>query len=271
MVWNIFLSISGPPSNIPCSVSRWTSQNIRFLAWSMAKIAMFQVKSLCSRTNSGRFRTGNRFSFSHCFPAGPPCRARLKFWKFSELFSKFQNFHFSNWFFEEKFFGKKSCRKKFRQLFFSKNFSSKNQFEKWKFWNFEKSSENFQNFVNFFFDRIFFRRKIFRSKNFRYVFRSQICPRIQKSHLENYSMKTTLPKHQNLPECILYSFFWWSLHNIVKLRIHACTYRNNSLKSNTWPILKLAKNSLKSNTSYWFFKRILARRGRIFFCFAALK
>ena len=65
---------------------------------------------------------------------------------FSELFSKFQNFHFSNWFFEENFSENFWSRKKFRQLFFSERFFFEKSIWKMKFWNFEKSSEILSNF-----------------------------------------------------------------------------------------------------------------------------
>ena len=128
-----------------------------------------------------------------------------------DFFSKFQKFYFSNWFFEEKFSAKCLSRKKSATFFFEKK-SSKNQFEKWKFWNFKKSSENFQNFVNFFFDRKFFRRTFFRQKFFGYVFRSEIFWRFQKSHLENCASNSAGGAQARVSKCTKTTFFWWSLH-----------------------------------------------------------
>ena len=62
--------------------------------------------------------------------------------------------------------------------------------------NFE-ISEKLRNFVNLFFDRNVFRRKIFRSKNVCYVFRSQVSQRFQKSYLENVLINGADTGHQN--------------------------------------------------------------------------
>ena len=152
--------------------------------------------------------------------------SKYDFWNLWEIWDR------NRW--SKKFWAKKKSSKKIRKLFGRKNFGTKKfRFfyrkkivvkidENSKFWNFDFFSKFFRNFkiLNFhwFFQRKFFREKnrIFfvkkkRQNSFRvffddfffaqfflgHLFRSQISPRFQKSHLENCAMRPGASPGQN--------------------------------------------------------------------------
>ena len=79
--------------------------------------------------------------------------------------------------------------------------------EKWNFQIFEKFSGKIEKLSTLFLINVFFRWKIFRSKIFRYVFRSQIFQRFQKSYLENRAVNPTGGARARVPKCTLTNIF----------------------------------------------------------------
>ena len=110
-----------------------------------------------------------------------------KFWKFSELFLKFQNFHFLNWFFEE-FFSENfwSRKKNSATFFFEKKIFGKSIF-KMKISKFRKKVREIFEILS-----TFFRSKFFSTKNI---------------SIENCLICISIPNFPKIPKIILRKIF----------------------------------------------------------------
>ena len=143
--------------------------------------------------------------------------------KKSSKFSKFRKFRKSRFFFENSTFWHFEKNSNF-EIF--ENFESFLDFENFEnFWDFEK----FWKVVD---------RKKFRPNNFRFffddLFRSQISPRFQKSHLENRVMSSKMWKSDFLR--LWYTFTWPQGSDLVKIRLFdLCATLGNPVGS--WKIL----------------------------------